>query len=275
MWSFLDTLSQIGLGYAFVFALALAGPNWWRGALAVILLVVWLAFAAYPVAGPTYDFSAVGVTPEWLQQYGFSGWRSHWQKNANVAFAFDAWFLPLFPGNTGNFAPKGLTTLNFVPTIGTMILGLSAGQALAIPGPAAPRLRRLFVAGVAGAISGLVLDETGLCPIVKSIWTPSWVLFSGGLSFFFVAVFHWLVDIHGFRRAAFVLIVVGSNSMVAYLLTHLYPAFAWGTLQRLFGDAPFAVLGPTYQPLIYGMSVILMYWLVLYAMYRAGWHLRV
>jgi heparan-alpha-glucosaminide N-acetyltransferase len=159
--------------------------------------------------------------------------------------------------------------------MGTMILGLSAGRALAIPGPAAPRLRRLLVAGAAGLTSGLALDVTGLCPIVKSIWTPSWVLFSGGLSFLFVAAFHWLVDMHGFRRAAFVLIVVGSNSLVAYLLTHLYPAFAWGALRRLFGDAPFAVFGPVYQPFVYGASVMLLYWLVLYAMYRGRWHLRI
>jgi heparan-alpha-glucosaminide N-acetyltransferase len=275
VWTFLDTLTQIGLGYAFVFALALAGPRWWRSALAVILLVVWLAFAAYPVAGPAYDFSAVGVTAEWLQQHGFSGWRSHWQKNANVAFAFDARFLPLFPGNADYFAPKGLTTLNFVPTMATMILGLSAGHALAIPGSAAPRLRRLLMASAAGLISGLALDATGLCPIVKSLWTPSWVLFSGGLCFLFIAASHWIVDVHSFRRAAFVLIVVGSNSLAAYLLTHLYPAFAWGALRRLFGEAPFAVLGPVYEPFIYGLSVMLVYWLVLYALHRVGWHLRI
>jgi heparan-alpha-glucosaminide N-acetyltransferase len=275
VWNFLDTLTQIGLGYAFVFALALAGPRWQRGALALILLVVWLAFAAYPVAAPTYDFSAVGVSPEWLRQYGFSGWRSHWQKNANVAFAFDAWFLPLFPGNAGYISAKGLTTLNFVPTMATMILGLWAGHALAIPRPAASRLRRLLVAGAAGLISGLALDATGLCPIVKSIWTPSWVLFSGGLCFLFVAAFHWLVDMWGLQRAAFVLIVVGSNSLAAYLLTHLYPAFAWGALRRLFGDAPFAVFGPAYQPFVYGLSVMSMYWLALYALHRAGWHLRI
>jgi heparan-alpha-glucosaminide N-acetyltransferase len=275
LWKFEDTLAQIGLGYAFVFALALAGPRWWRSALVVILLGVWFAFAAYPVAGPAYDFSAVGVTPQWLQQYGFSGWASHWQKNANVAYAFDARFLPLFPGNAGYFAPKGLTTLNFVPTMATMILGLSAGRALSTDVPAAPRLRRLLTAGAIGVASGVALDVSGLCPMVKSLWTPSWVLFSGGVCFVLVAAAHWLVDLKGYRRAAFALTVVGVNSMAAYLLFHLYQAFAWGALRRVFGDAPFALLGPAYQPFLYGLSVMLLLWLVLYALNRAGWRLRI
>jgi heparan-alpha-glucosaminide N-acetyltransferase len=275
LWKFEDTLAQIGLGYAFVFALALAGPRWWRGALVVILLGVWLAFAAYPVAGPGYDFSAVGVTPQWLQQYGFSGWASHWQKNANVAYAFDTLFLPLFPGNAGYFAPKGLTTLNFVPTMATMILGLSAGHALSTEGPSALRLRGLLIAGAVCVASGVALDVSGLCPMVKSLWTPSWVLFSGGVCLVLIAASHWLVDLKGHRRAAFALTVVGVNSMAAYLLFHLYQAFAWGALRRLFGDAPFALFGPAYQPFVYGLSVMLLLWLVLYALNRAGWRLRI
>jgi heparan-alpha-glucosaminide N-acetyltransferase len=275
LWKFEDTLTQIGLGYAFVFALALAGPRWWRSALVVILLGVWLAFASYPVAGPDYDFSAVGVTPQWLQQYGFTGWQSHWQKNANIAFAFDARFLPLFPGNEGYFAPKGLTTLNFVPTMATMILGLSAGCVLTRAGPAGPRLRALLVNGAACVLGGVALDATGLCPMVKSLWTPSWVLFSAGVCFVLVAASHWLVEVKGYRRATYAMMVVGANPLAAYLLFHLYRAFSWGALRRLFGDAPFALFGPGYQPLLYGLSVMALLWLSVYALHRMGWHLRI
>jgi heparan-alpha-glucosaminide N-acetyltransferase len=275
VWKLEDTLTQIGLGYAFVFALALAGPRWWRGALVVILLGVWLAFAAYPVAGPEFDFAAVGVTPQWLQQHGFSGWASHWQKNANIAHAIDVRFLPPFPGNAVYFSPVGLTTLNFVPTMATMILGLSAGRALSAEGPSAPRLRGLLIAGAVCVASGVALDVSGLCPMVKSLWTPSWVLFSGGMCFVLIAALHWLVDLKGYRRAAFVLTVVGANSIAAYLLHHLYRAVSWGALRRLFGEAPFLVFGPAYQPILYGLSVMLLLWLVLYALHRAGWHLRI
>lgn len=274
VWRFLDTLTQIGLGYAFVVALALAGPRWWRGAFAAILVVTWLAYALYPVAGPGYDFAAVGVTPEWLQQHGFTGWRSHWQKNANVGFSIDAAVMPLFPGNAGYFVQEGLATVNFVPTMATMIIGLWAGEALMTLQPDQKRLACLLGMGAAGLAGGVMLDLTGLCPIVKGLWTPSWVLFSGGICLAFLAAAHWLLDVRGFRRTAFVLIVVGGNSLAAYLLYHLYPAFGWGALRRVFGEAPFAVLGPAYQPFVYGLAVMTLCWFVLYVMHRMRWHVR-
>lgn len=71
-FTFEDTLTQIGLGYPFLFLLGLRPPKvaWW--ALAAILLGVWGAWAFYPVAEP-------------------------WAKNANLGSDFDRWFLNLFP----------------------------------------------------------------------------------------------------------------------------------------------------------------------------------
>lgn len=274
LWKFDDTLSQIGLGYFFVFAMALGKPRLWGMALAAILLGYWLAFAAYPVAEPDFDYASVGITADWLKSHGLSGWEAHWQKNANLAYAFDAWFLPLLPGNANYIAPKGLTTLNFIPTMATMILGLMAGRVLTMPGPALDRLQRLGGAGVLGLAAGALLDWTGICPVVKSLWTPSWVLISGGWCFIFMAGLHWLVDQKGYRRFAFPLIVIGSNSLAAYLLTNAFRAFAWGSLVRVFGNEVFLVLGPAYQPLLYGLSVLMLFWILLYAMHRAGWYLR-
>jgi hypothetical protein len=59
----------------------------------------------------------------------------------------------------------GYLTLSFIPTLGTMLLGLIA----------APRIpfRKLLIAGGATAVAGLLLHVTGICPIVKRIWTPS------------------------------------------------------------------------------------------------------
>ena len=44
---------------------------------------------------------------------------------ANPAWAFDVWFLNLFPRSKPFVANEGgYTTLNFIPTLGTMILGI-------------------------------------------------------------------------------------------------------------------------------------------------------
>src|ERR1041385_1823212 len=110
---------------------------------------------------------------------------AHWNKNANLGNAFHQWFLNSFPRTSPFVANNGgYLTLSFIPTLGTMILGLVAGRWLREADPAIP-MRRLLTAGAIGIASGLLLHFTGICPVVKRIWTPSWTLFSGGLCFLF------------------------------------------------------------------------------------------
>ena len=189
IWKFEDTLTQIGLCYFPLFLLAHRSPREWWLAFAVILVGYWLAFALYPLPGPDFDYAKVGVSAEWLKEHGLTGFAAHWQKNSNIALAFDNWFLPLFPGNSPFISPKGLATLNFVPLLGTMILGLVAGDVLRSARDPWAKVRWFFVAGGALLAAGWSLGALGVCPVVKTIWTPSWVLFSGGWCFLFLATF--------------------------------------------------------------------------------------
>src|ERR1039457_5433358 len=84
------------------------------------------------------------------------------------------------------FNAGGYVTLSFIPTLGTTILGLFAAQWLRAGAPRIP-MRRLLAAGVIGIAAGLFFHFTGICPVVKRIWTPSWTLFSGGICFLFLA----------------------------------------------------------------------------------------
>jgi len=79
--------------------------------------------------------------------------------------------------------------------------------------------------------------------VVKAIWTPSWVLFSGGCCFLFLAAFYVLVDIAGLKRWAFPLIVIGTNSIAAYSIAHFYPALAFNSLKRVVGGGVFRIFG--------------------------------
>ena len=107
-----------------------------------------------------------------------------------------------------------------------------------------------------------------MCPVVKAIWTPSWVLYSGGLCFALLGAFYAVVDMLHFNRAAFFFTVIGMNSLVAYAMSHVYPAMAFNSLRRLFGNRIFELFGAAYTPLVYGVGVLMLYWLVLYALYR-------
>ena len=128
-WTFEDTLSQIGLGYTFLYILAFYSPKIQLIATALILLLYWLAFALYPLPGPGFDYSLTSTTQNW--EHNLSGFMAHWNKNTNLAWAFDRWFLNLFPrGNIFINNGGGYATLSFIPTLGTMLLGLQAGHIL-------------------------------------------------------------------------------------------------------------------------------------------------
>jgi heparan-alpha-glucosaminide N-acetyltransferase len=272
-FTFEDTLTQIGLGYTFVFLLAYCRPKWQWIALTAILFGYWLAWALYPAPGPNFNYAAVGVPADW--HYNFSGFASHWNKNSNLGQAVDVWFLNLFPRPSRfAFNDGGYLTLSFIPTLGTMLLGLRAGEWFRSAAPKIP-VKRFLIAGLLLVAAALLLHVTGICPIVKRIWTPSWTLFSGGICFFFLAAFSWIIDIKSYRRWAFPLVVVGVNSIAAYLIDHLWGDFIVENLHINLGYQVFRLFGPGLELFMVGIAVMSIYWLILYWMYRRNIFLRI
>jgi heparan-alpha-glucosaminide N-acetyltransferase len=273
-FTFEDTLSQIGLGYPFLFVLGFFSARVQWIALAIILVGDWAAFALYPTPGPDFDYAAVNVPASW--PHHLTGFAAHWDKNSNLAWAFDRWFLNLFPRNQPFKANGGgYATLSFIPTLGTMILGLLAGGVLRRPGPGWAKVLRFVVAGAIGLAAGWGLGELGVCPVVKRIWTPSWVLFSGGWCFLFLAGFYAIIDLLGVRFWAFPLRVIGMNSIAAYCMAALFEGFFQNSLRIHLGREPFQVLGGPYEPLLQGAAVLLILWLILLWMYRRKIVLRI
>jgi heparan-alpha-glucosaminide N-acetyltransferase len=275
-WSFNDTLTQIGLSYIFAFLIALGTRRQWVLALAGILTAYWLAFAFYPLPRADFDYAGVGLSPSWLAEFPLQGFAAHWQKNSNLAWAFDAWFLNLFPRATSfTHSPLGLATLNFIPTVATMLLGLLAGDLLRAERSPWNKVHCFLLAGVIGLLSGSLLSMAGICPIVKAIWTPSWVLFSGGWCFLFLAAWSWLVEIARQRQLAFPFVVIGANSILAYLGINLYMSFAYGRVLKITGPAIFRICGDAYEPLVYGTCVLGAFWLGLFLLYRSKLFVRI
>jgi predicted acyltransferase len=155
-----------------------------------------------------------------------------------------------------------------------MILGLAAGRWLRAAVPAIP-MRRLLAAGAIGVAAGLLLHFTGICPVVKRIWTPAWTLFSGGLCFLFLAGFCWLTEVKGYRKWAFPLLVIGTNSIAAYVMAHLWGRFIQDSFRIHLGAQAFAFCGSQYEPLLRGAAVLLVYWVLLFWMYRRKLFLKI
>ena len=155
-----------------------------------------------------------------------------------------------------------------------MILGLICGRWLRESAPSIP-MKKLLVAGVLGIGAGLLLHFTGICPVVKRIWTPAWTLFSGGACFLFVALFAWILDIRRWRSWAFPLVVIGMNSIAAYLIAHLWESFFLSSFRIHLGPDAFKIFGTGVEPFLQGAAVLLAYWLVLYWMYRRKIFLKI
>lgn len=273
-WTFEDTLSQIGMGYLFIFALGHRSLRVIWAAFCLIIIGYWLAFVLYPLPGPGFDYAAVGVPADWPHHY--QGLAAHFNKNSNLAWAFDTWFLNLLPRVTPfTHNGGGYSTLSFIPTLGTMILGLIAGRWLRGGLPARDLLKRFLLAGLAGIILGLLLHYTGICPMVKRIWTPGWTLFSGGCCFLLLAGFYYFVDLQGWRRSVFPLVVIGMNSIAIYVLVHLVDGFVIESFKVHFGRGVFNVLGEGNASLLSGAYALLVFWLILYWMYRRKLFIRI
>ena len=273
-WTFEDTLSQIGMGYLFLFGLGHRSIRVIWGAFVLVVVGYWLAFVLYPLPGPGFDYAAVGVSTDWTQHY--SGLAAHFNKNSNLAWAFDTWFLNLFP-RVAPFTHNGggYSTLSFIPTLGTMILGLVAGRWLKSGMATGELIKRLAIAGLSGIALGLALHYTGICPMVKRIWTPGWTIFSGGCCFLLLAGFYYLVDVKGWKRAAFPLIVIGMNSIAIYVLVHLIDGFVIESFKVHFGQEIFNRLGEGNSTLLSGGYALLVFWLMLYWMHRKRLFIRI
>ena len=164
-WTFFGVLMQIGLGYPFVFLVLELHPFFQLLAACAILGADWAIFASY-VPKSSFEF-------HWPSLHALAG---HWDKNVNFAWRFDRWFLNSLPRNSPfDHNPGGYATLNFVPSIATMIFGVMAGRLLRSDRSNAVKTIVLIVSGAAGLAIGIALDRYGIVPIVKRIWTPSWV----------------------------------------------------------------------------------------------------
>lgn len=278
-WIFTNVLAQIGLGYTFLFLLWNRPVLVQVAAASLILLADWGLFAAYQAPPGNFDFSSVGVPAGWQPQAGLA---AHWDKNTNVATAVDRVVLNWFPRET-TWQPndQGYTTLNFVPSLATMIFGLVAGSLMRGPIRPAGKVAVLVVWGGASLAAGWALDRFGICPSVKRIWTPSWALFSTGWTLWFLAAFYVLFDMTGWRRAALPLAVVGMNSIVVYCMSQLlgnHRGWTAQTIARHFGEGVFTAYGrlaEVYEPIGRMVLVLTCFWVVCVWLYRSKLFIRI
>lgn len=273
-FTFEDTLSQIGLGYPILFLLGFRNKKVQINSLIIILVGYFVAFALYTPTQDGLNYYQPGVPAGWEENA--TGFAAHWNKNANLAWRFDAWFLNLFPREKAFlFNGGGYATLSFIPTLGTMILGLLAGNYLKENKGHAATLKTFLLAGIIGIVSGSILDSAGICPNVKRIWTPTWVLYSGGWCFLIMSVFYWMMEVMKWHKPFTWLVVIGTNSIVAYVMADTSTAYFTGFFRTHIGEQNLTVWSAQYKPFAEGLLVLIVEWLILYWLYRKKIFIRI
>lgn len=265
---FTNVLSVIGLGYLFVFVLLGTGRWGQLAGIVVILAGYWWLFASSPALGPDFDFAAVGSKPEWVLPGSFE----HWTKNANAAAEFDRWFLNLFPRERPfRFRPDGYVVLGFVPAIATMLFGTLTGGLLRSERTPQEKLKWLLLSGIVCLALGGVAGQT-VCPVIKRLWSGSFTVLTIGWVLLMFAAFFWIVDVRGYKRWTFPLVMVGMNPIVMYLMGTLMHHWTAKMLKVHFGQTIFD--GP-YGPMVEAVSVFCVFWLICWWLYRQKIFVRI
>lgn len=271
-WTLVNTLSQIGLCYPLVFLLRGRGFKAQAIAASASIIVTWVIFVLH---GGSAELGP-GITPEWAAKYQ-AGIGQAWWKCSNVAHYFDVWFLNLFPRSVPFVVQDGgYQTLNFLPSLATMFAGLMCGEWVRLDGISeVKKLRVLLIAGFCVVLAGLIFGHSGFCPIIKRIWTPSFALICTGCCTVMLAFFYGIVEVCGFRRWAFPLVVAGSNSLALYLMGQLLKSWVGDLWVRYLGKDVFRIAGLLWEPTVKATAIGLTFWLVCYWMWRNRFFVRI
>ena len=169
------------------------------------------------------------------------------------------------------YDPEGL--FSTIPAVATALLGMFLGTFLRASGTFSTNKKLLILVA-----SAIVLIGTGLIwsydfPINKHLWSSSFVCYVGGFSILFFTFFHLIIDVLGFHKWAFPLLLIGSNSIVIYMAAEGLVNFKH-TADFLFaGLIKFSPL--IWQPVFATLSVTFVQLILLYFLYKRKWFLKV
>ena len=154
-----------------------------------------------------------------------------------------------------------------LPAFCLTILGSVAGDFLRRN--SAP-LKNLILFGLGGVALGLLWDLH--LPINKHLWSSSFILLTAGMAFLMLALFYWIIDIHGYTRWAFFFKVIGMNSLTIYLA---YRFVDFGKSSKLLFSGLYKHLAEPWHEVANALGALTLVWLFLYFLYRNRIFLKV
>ena len=157
-------------------------------------------------------------------------------------------------------------------TIVTAMLGMFAGEIVRKGDVKATGRKALALLGsaVLCLVSGLALSM--FYPIVKNLWSPSFVLVVGGYSFAMFALFYWIIDVKSCSKWCFFFQVIGMNSITIYMAQRF---IGFGSVSKFFLGGVAGLLPGLWGRLVLELGYIAACWLFLLFLYRKNVFLKV
>jgi len=211
-----------------------------------LLLAYWAAMCWLPVPGvPLGTFTEEGNFANYLDRVIF------------------------FPGQI--YKPYGDPegVFSTIPAIVTALLGIFAGLWLRSPKTPKEKVRGLVIAGLLGIAAGYAWSPW--FPVIKKIWTSSYVLVAGGWSALLLALFYWIIDVRGWKRWAYFFAVIGLNPITIYLGQKFID---FGKIANFFVGGVLQFTG-VLTPILLAAAVLAVKWLFLRFLYKQRIYLRV
>jgi len=151
-------------------------------------------------------------------------------------------------------------TISFVAN---MLLGIIAGELIMENSRNEKIPRSLFVYGLVMVITGYAWSP--FFPVIRSLWTSSFVLVTCGISTLILAFLYYVADVKGHTKWALLFTVFGVNSIAVYMMAHL---FNFRLIGNIFVGGLTRFMNSDFRNFTEAMAAMTVIWLIMYCMYR-------
>ncbi|HEX4160681.1 MAG TPA: heparan-alpha-glucosaminide N-acetyltransferase domain-containing protein [Rhizomicrobium sp.] len=214
-WRLMGVLQRIGLCYFATALLFVTLRSRTRAIVAAMVLLLYWPLSFLPIPHQTTDLLVPGAN--------FISWLDRTLLGPHM-----------FLTGAHGYDPEGL--LGTLPTMAQCLIGALAGEWLLKNRDRDSAPQRLALAGVICTAFGLLWSP--FFPIVKNIWTSSFVLFSTGLALLLLSLAYWALDRRRFRSPAVTFLeAFGLNALLAYVLQGLAGLLPAGDDMHALGTA--------------------------------------
>ncbi len=266
----MGVLQRIALCYCFAAIIIFYGKTkaaFFTGML--LLLLYWFVCLVLGTPGDPYSIQGWFGTAIDIQIFG----EPHIYKGEGIAFD-----------------PEGL--MSTPAAIVQVIFGFLVGQYVQLKGKSFEMLANLLIAGLVLLITGYCWDL--VFPINKKIWTSSYTIYTTGLAILALGLLIYTIEFKNFKGGWTKFFdVFGKNPLFIFVLSGLLPRilglFRWATNTNPDGSTEYNSLLPWFyqhicEPiaddqrvgsLVYAVSLICFYWLIVYLLDKKKVYIKV